>query len=150
MPSNLSAELMHQWTASQAESRPDAAALVMSHERMTYRQLEARSNQLARLLVEGGCQRGDRVAVLLPKSPLAIVAFLGILKADCIYVPLDASSPPQRLANMLARCEPRWVLASASQEAILRETLPHVKSQKPIPVGWMDVEPELDSEFAGF
>ena len=77
--------LLQQWVTDQAERRPDATALVMGAERLTYGQLDALSDQLARTLRAAGCGRGDRVCFLLPKSPLAIVSMLGILKADGIY-----------------------------------------------------------------
>src|SRR5438552_1409937 len=67
----------------QTERRPDATALVMGGDSLTYGQLDALSNQLARTLKAAGCERGDRVCFLLPKSPLAIVSMLGILKAGC-------------------------------------------------------------------
>ena len=53
----------------------------MGDERLTYAELEERSNQLARLLKESGCKRGDRVCLFVPKNPAAIVAMLGTLKA---------------------------------------------------------------------
>ena len=95
----------------QAGSRPDAPAIVAGRERLTYGQLEARSNQLARALGDAGCRAGDRVALLMPKSPMAIMAILGIYKANCILVPLDGTSPPLRLAKILDSCQARLVLA---------------------------------------
>jgi len=64
-------------------------AVVGNDERLTYARLEEQSNQLARLLRDAGCKKGDRVCLLMPKSPTAIVSLLGIYKADCLYVPLD-------------------------------------------------------------
>src|SRR5438034_595597 len=96
-PGHAMTSLLQQWVTEQAERRPDATAVVMHGARMTYEELEASSNRLARTLKAAGCQQGDRVALLLAKSPLAIVSMVGTLKADCTYVPLDASSPaPQR------------------------------------------------------
>jgi acyl-CoA synthetase (AMP-forming)/AMP-acid ligase II len=85
----------------------------MGEEKVTYGQLESASKQLAKSLIAEGCKRGDRVAILLPKSPLAIVSILGILKADCIYVPLDVSSPMARLLKAVVSCAPRGFLVSA-------------------------------------
>src|SRR2546427_8721548 len=65
--------LLQQWVMQQAERRPEATALMMAGDRLTYGQLDALSNQLARTLRAAGCERGDRVCFLLPKSPLAIV-----------------------------------------------------------------------------
>src|SRR5437660_1008027 len=95
-PGHAMTALLQQWVTEQAERRPDATAVVMDGARMTYEELEASSNRLARTLKAAGCQQGDRVALLLAKSPLAIVSMVGTLKADCTYVPLDASSPAPR------------------------------------------------------
>src|SRR5258705_8973321 len=92
--------LQHGVTA-QANARPDAVAVAFKNARVTYGALEAASNGLARLLTDAGCRRGDRVGLLLPKNPMAIVALLGALKCDAIYVPMDPASPPARLARML-------------------------------------------------
>jgi len=73
----------------QAGSRSDAPAIVAGRERITYGELETESNRLARALGDAGCRPGDRVALLMPKSPMAIMAILGIYKADCVFVPLD-------------------------------------------------------------
>src|SRR3989449_5017747 len=105
--------LLQQWVMQQAERRPEATALMMAGDRLTYGQLDALSNQLARTLRAAGCERGDRVCFLLPKSPLAIVTMLGILKADCSYIPVDPSSPARRAARSEERrvgkeCRSRW------------------------------------------
>src|SRR5216684_3254138 len=97
--------LLQDWVTTQAERDPDATAVVLNTERLTYGQLDDLSNRLARILREGGCNKGDRVCLLMPKSPAAIVALLGIYKADCVYVPLDPSSPAPRLAKILESCE---------------------------------------------
>ena len=81
----------------QAQRRPEATAVILGDEAIAYGELESRSNRLARLLKEGGCRRGNRVGVMLPKSPTAVVAMLAALKADCIYVPVDPESPAARV-----------------------------------------------------
>jgi len=112
-------QLLQDWVRIQANARPGAAAVVSRGERLTYGELETMSNQLARLLKDHGCERGDRVALLMPKSPAALVGILAIYKADCIFVPLDAASPAARLAKILQLCESRLVLAAASAEGLL-------------------------------
>ncbi|MGH8687810.1 MAG: amino acid adenylation domain-containing protein [Burkholderiales bacterium] len=122
-----------------ARGRPDAVALVgPGGERLTYRALEQASNCLARLLADVGCRRGDRVALLMPKLPAAIVAMLGVLKADAIYVPLDPAGPAARLARMLEVSDCRAVLAAGPVWNMLRETLAAAKLAKPPAIGWLD------------
>ncbi|PYM96551.1 MAG: D-alanine--poly(phosphoribitol) ligase [Candidatus Rokuibacteriota bacterium] len=134
-------ELLQDWVSAQAARRAESVAVVGVDETVTYAELEARSNQLARLLRDRGCNRGDRVALLVPKSPAAIVSVLGIYKADCTYVPLDSASPPSRLAKILASCENRWILAATPTACLLRDVLADHQLRAPISVGWMDAGP---------
>lgn len=113
--------LLHDWVTRQAATRPEADAVIARDERLSYGVLEARSNQVAALLRDAGCRRHDRVALLAPKSPAALVAMLGIYKADCIFVPLDPASPVARLTKVLRSCEPRYVLAAPATGAMLDE-----------------------------
>jgi amino acid adenylation domain-containing protein len=88
---------------------------------MTYAELDRSSNALARALHSQGCRRGDRVGLLASKTPATIAGILGILKADCICVPLDVDSPAARLAKILDSSEPRLLLVDASGRKRLHE-----------------------------
>src|SRR5882672_4016252 len=134
------AELLQQLVARQAELRPDAFALLMNDERISYAALEEASNQLARQLQAIGCVRGDRLCFLTPKSPTVIISELGILKADCVYVPLDPSNPAPRLAKIIAACEPRCVLVAGSAAESLRDALAEAKLSAAPLIGWLDAE----------
>src|SRR5262245_10126535 len=134
------ADLLQQLVTRGAERRPDAIALVMNYERVSYASLEGASNQLARQLQALGCVRGDRVCFLTPKSPAAIISELGILKADCIYVPLDPSGPAPRLAKIIAACEPRCVLVAGPAAELLREALAEANLRPAPLIGWLDAE----------
>jgi non-ribosomal peptide synthetase component F len=85
--------LLQQRPSVQAQKRHEAVAVVFQGQRVSYGELENESNQLAKMLVEAGCKRGDRIALMVPKSPAAIIGMLGTLKADCMYVPVDTSMP---------------------------------------------------------
>lgn len=118
--------LLQDYATRAADVRGDALALVMAEERMTYAELARLSDRLAAQLVAAGCEPGDRVGLLLPKRPSAIAAMQAVLKAGCAYVPLDAESPPQRLARIVAAAEPRLLLAvpeAAERLDALVETL---------------------------
>ncbi|MBI3493069.1 MAG: amino acid adenylation domain-containing protein [Acidobacteria bacterium] len=121
----------------QADHRPDATAVVLDDARLTYGELDAQSTQLARLLRNAGCRRGDRICWLGPKSPVAIVVLLGIYKADCLYVPLDKRSPARRLKQILDSCEPRCVLAGGAAAERLNELACMGALKAPIRLGWM-------------
>jgi amino acid adenylation domain-containing protein len=103
--------LLQDYAARAAETRGDAVALTMGDESLTYAELAQRSDRLAAQLVAAGCAPGDRVGLMVPKRPSAIVAMQAALKAGGVYVPLDAESPPQRLGRIVAAAEPRLLLS---------------------------------------
>lgn len=125
----------------QAEVRPDATALVMKGEQLRYGELETLSNQLARQLKDVGHQAGDRVGLLLPKSPAAIVGMLGVLKADGVYVPLDTASPVPRLAKIFRSAEPKVVLVDASSAGLLPDLLESYPDAPSLRVGTLSEDP---------
>ncbi|HYD32182.1 MAG TPA: amino acid adenylation domain-containing protein [Azospirillaceae bacterium] len=106
--------LLHEWFSETAVRRSEATAIVWNDTRMTYGEVERASNRLARALREAGCRDGERVALLLPKSPDAVVAMLAALKARCLYVPVDIHNPPARVARIIQACRPRVILATAA------------------------------------
>lgn len=137
--------LLQELVTAQAERRPDQIAVAYKQERLTYAQLEEASNQLARLLKDGGCRRGDRVCFLIPKTPTAIITILGILKADCVYVPLDTSSPSPRLAKIIDACEPRWIIAGGPVALLLDELMAEERRRIATSIGWID-HPKAEGE----
>jgi len=130
--------LLQHWIRQQAERRPEQVALVMLDHTVTYGELEARSNQLARLLKATGCRRGDRVCFIIPKSPAAIVAILGILKADCMHVPVDPLSPVCRVAKILSRTDPRYILGVGSVANFFDELFALESVRASTRIGWLD------------
>ncbi|HXR08247.1 MAG TPA: AMP-binding protein, partial [Candidatus Acidoferrum sp.] len=113
-PDLLQPGLLHELFECQADARPDATALLCAGARMSYGDLERRSNQLARLLRQRGVRRGDCVALWLPRSIEVLVALLGVLKAGAAYVPLDPDYPADRVAFVLADCRARAVVTSSA------------------------------------
>jgi amino acid adenylation domain-containing protein len=128
-------EIIPALLAHQVDRRPEAIALVLKDQRLTYGQLEIWSNQLARHLQAAGCQPGDRVCLLLPKSIPAIVAMVATLKAGAVYVPMDVSSPAARLQVMVETCESTLILAVNSSLPRLRELLANLPQLR---VGWLE------------
>jgi amino acid adenylation domain-containing protein len=84
-----------------AFARPEAPAVCLAGEVMSYRELNRRANQLAHFLRGRGVGTNKPVAICTERSVELVVGQLGILKAGGVYVPLDAASPPERLALML-------------------------------------------------
>ncbi len=133
-------ERLEHWVAEQGQRRPDATAVVLGDERHTYGRLEALSNQLSRCLLELGCERGDRVCLLSPKSPSAIAAIIGIYKAGAIYVPLDPASPAPRLAKIIDSCEPRWLLAAGPVTGLIDDLAGDGGGRSSLRVGWLGLD----------
>ncbi|MGH4025987.1 MAG: amino acid adenylation domain-containing protein, partial [Pseudonocardiaceae bacterium] len=106
-------------------ARPDAVALVAGTQRLTYRELDQRANQVARLLLSRGCRPGTRVGIGVPRSAEMVVALLGVLKAGGSYVPVDVSAPAERLALVLDEAGPLCVLTTdAVRAAFARVSVP--------------------------
>src|SRR6185437_569430 len=85
----------------QASRTPDAVAVECGATSLTYRQLNERANQLARVLVRAGITPDTPVALCLPRSADLIVTLVAILKSGGAYVPLDPDYPAERLSLML-------------------------------------------------
>ena len=92
---------IHQVFAAQARRTPEVVALICRDQRMTYRELNARSNQLANHLRARGVGRGVLAGICIERSIEAVIGLLGVLKAGAAYVPLDPAYPPARLSFML-------------------------------------------------
>ncbi|WP_256758213.1 non-ribosomal peptide synthetase [Cohnella sp. WQ 127256] len=92
---------IHKLFEEQAEKTPDAVAVSYEDSRMTYGELNARANQLARTLILQGVQADQLVGIMAERSIEMIVAILAILKAGGAYVPIDPDYPPERIAYML-------------------------------------------------
>ncbi len=134
-----SVERLYEYAERQAEERPDALAVKLRDSSLTYAELATRSSKLARLLQEGGCEPGDRVCVLIPKSPMAIIAMHGIMKAGCVYVPIDTSSPAARVTHIISASDPRWLLATRPASELIDGIMPEDPAARPR-VGWLEAE----------
>ncbi|WP_413752530.1 amino acid adenylation domain-containing protein [Streptomyces sp. R-74717] len=91
---------------------PDTPAVVDGPLRLTYAQLDARANRLARLLAERGAGTETLIALALPRSADAVAAMLAVGKAGAAYLPLDADQPGTRLATVLADARPALLVTS--------------------------------------
>jgi len=138
--------LLHQGVTAQAQARPEATALAFKNTRLRYAELEEASNRLAHLLRETGCRRGDRVGLLMPKTPTAIVGMLGTLKVDLIYVPMDPASPAARQARVLEVSDCRCILAAGPVSQNLRGALAAATLVQPPMIGRLDEGPQSEAD----
>lgn len=97
----VSTETVVDMIAAQVLRTPAAIALAEDGRTVTYAEMDARANRLARLLVARGVGPEHIVAVVLPRSIEAAVALLSVLKAGAAYLPVDTDYPAERVAVML-------------------------------------------------
>ncbi|WPN61791.1 non-ribosomal peptide synthase/polyketide synthase [Pseudomonas sp. P9_35] len=113
------AACVHQRIAEQARMTPDALALTIDGQALTYGQLDARANQLAHRLLALGVMSDQRVGIAVERSVEMIVGLLAILKAGGAYVPLDPAYPEDRLAYMIQDSGIELLLTQARLQARL-------------------------------
>ena len=110
---------IHQLFEEQVERTPDHLAVVFENEKLTYRELNARANQLAHYLQKLGVGPEVLVGICVERSPLMVIGLLGILKAGGAYVPLDPEYPKERLAFMLEDAQVSVLLTQRTLVEIL-------------------------------
>lgn len=105
---------IHQLFEAQVERTPDAIAVVLEDQQLTYDELNRQANQLAHHLRLVGVGPEVPVAICLKHSVEMIVGLLGILKAGGVYVPLDPAYPKERLAFILEDAEVPVILTQGA------------------------------------
>ncbi|MBA3806781.1 MAG: amino acid adenylation domain-containing protein [Solirubrobacterales bacterium] len=118
---------LHEQFAAQAARAPEAIAIVSGEERITYGELDRRSSQLARELLDRGIGEGAIVAICLERSIDLLVSMLGVLRVGAAYVPIEPTYPPQRQellltdagASMLITQERHLVMIAPRGTAVL-------------------------------
>ncbi|MDP3900329.1 MAG: amino acid adenylation domain-containing protein [bacterium] len=102
--------LLQQYLDEQAIKQPHKIAAIFNEEIINYSDLNSLANQIANYLKHLDIKHGDRVCFCLHKSIKSLATIFGILKADAIYVPLDANSPYERLEKIVNDAKPKIVL----------------------------------------
>jgi acyl-CoA synthetase (AMP-forming)/AMP-acid ligase II len=134
-----------------AEKHPEKESVRFLGKSLSYGELSQRSTKLARLLIEQGLQRGDRVGIFMNKGLESAVAMYGIMKAGGAYIPLDPFAPESRVGFVIQDCGIRHLITSPAKVNSLNaifaggtplEHLIGVDSDSGLPaecVGWEDV-----------
>ncbi|RSN59718.1 non-ribosomal peptide synthetase [Streptomyces sp. WAC 04229] len=103
----------------QVERRPDEVAVADGDRALTFRELAEHAERLAGYLRGRGVGRGDRVAVVMDRSPDLVATLLAVWKAGAAYVPLDPAYPAERLKFMLTDAEPAAVICSQAYRDVV-------------------------------
>lgn len=94
-------QLLHQGLERGAAEYPERIACVFQGQSLSYRQLNQSANRLAHYLLRQGVNPGDRVGIMLARTPQMLVALYAVLKSGAAYVPLDPVYPRERLQHMM-------------------------------------------------
>ena len=113
---------LHELFEEQVQRTPKATALIFDDAKVSYVDLNARANQLARYLIRQRVRRGDVVGVYFDRSPLSIAALLAVLKTGSAYTMLDPKWALERLHSEVAISGARVVITIGGRSARLYTT----------------------------
>ncbi|MCK6076575.1 non-ribosomal peptide synthetase [Paenibacillus silvae] len=94
----------------QVRRNPEATAILFRDEKLSYRELNERSNQLAHLLRNMGVARNDTVAIMIERSFEMIIGIFAILKAGAAYLPINPAYPQERTMHILQDSQTKILL----------------------------------------
>ncbi|MBW7473805.1 amino acid adenylation domain-containing protein [Paenibacillus oenotherae] len=106
--------LLHGLFQEQAERLPEQPAIVQGKATLTYGQLNAKTNQLARKIRSLGVGSGDIVAVVADRTPEMVIGMIGIMKAGAAYLPIDPDYPGERIHYLLEDSSTSLLVARGS------------------------------------
>ncbi len=102
----------------QVKKTPHSVALIFNGEKLTYKELDEQSNQVAHFLMSKGIQKNDIVAISLERSFEMMIYIYGVIKAGAAYLPLDTEIPLQRLKFILEDTQSKILFFNHSNIAI--------------------------------
>jgi amino acid adenylation domain-containing protein len=112
----------------QVERNPDVIAIVYEQQQLTYRELNHRANQLAHYLQSLGVMQETLVGICLERSPLVIIAMLGVLKAGGAYLTLDSSYPSDRIGLILRNAQvPVLLIEQMTEQKLMGDHFSNVQ-----------------------
>jgi natural product biosynthesis luciferase-like monooxygenase protein len=121
---------VHTLIERQAARTPDAKALTFAGQTLSYAELNAQANRLARALIERGVGPDTAVGVCVERSIEMVVSVLAVLKAGSAYIPMDPAYPAQRIAYMAQDSKVRLVLADRALPDVAADVL---RVDQPLP-----------------
>ncbi len=125
----------------QALRVPDAVALVYGEEKLTYRQLEENTNQLAHYLRRRGVEADQPVPICLERGIAMMTGILAIMKAGGAYVPIDPDFPDSRIRFVLEETAPKVVITGQDEY----ERIHNIVDDGPLKTGTLVMDMDADS-----
>ena len=120
-----SEQCIHQLFEEQVSRTPDAVAITFENQSLTYSELNAKTNQLARYLVNQGAREGNIVAIFVHRSIDLVMGLLAISNTGATYLPLDPIYPKARLSLILEDAKPILLVS----ESDMYENLPKTNAR---------------------
>jgi acyl-CoA synthetase (AMP-forming)/AMP-acid ligase II len=139
--------LLQSFLESSASRLPDKVCLICGDERLTYREINDRAEQLAFFLRAAGIARQDRVAIFLENSTEAVVSLFGILKADAVFLILSPTLKAGKLAYILNDCQVKALITHTAKSAVASKALAQTDCVKQ--VIWVGPEGRVPAEILG-
>ena len=115
-------KLIHELFTDKAYTTPDKTAAEIGNIKLTYKELDDLSNQLANYLIKNGVKPDTLVGIFIERSLEMIISLLGIMKAGGAYVPIDPSYPKERIEYMAEDSQVKIILTSKESSVNLPET----------------------------
>ncbi len=138
--------LVHELVADRARENPAAVAVKFDAQTLSYGELDRQANRLAHALIARGVGPEVRVAIAMPRSAEIMVAFLAVMKAGGVYVPLDVEYPRDRLLYMMQDSRAKLLLTHTA----VQQQLPLAEGLDTLAIdrteawsGYSDVAPQV-------
>ncbi|MCK4258700.1 MAG: non-ribosomal peptide synthase/polyketide synthase, partial [Halanaerobiales bacterium] len=142
---------IYQLFEEQAKNTPEAIAVIFEDQKLTYKEVNHRSNKLARVLRKNGVMKETVVGLMLNRSPKMVISLLAILKAGGAYLPIDPSYPKERILYMLKNSNAKILLTDSKlikdisfislenidenkPEIVVTKTHPYIKTFDQLPM----------------
>lgn len=117
-------DLLHKLFEKQAEKTPENTALVFEDQKISFRELDQRSNQLSNYLIKLGAGPGTLIGLCIERSAEMVIGLLGILKSGSAYIPIDTDYPQSRIEFMINDSNAKIIIAQKS----IADKLPNERS----------------------
>ena len=137
--------LLNRFLEHSATMFPEKTALVTSKGRYSYGEINEMANRVANALIGEGLEKGDRIALFMENSLEAVICIFGILKAGCIFLPVNPTTKTEKLSYILNNCQARAILSAVEMARVIAPACNNTPSLsqvylsgKDIPLGFFD------------